>query len=208
MFFKEKILMKEKITELTLTFSTPIWTSIIPKHRKINEKMFTYIKSLQKKDRFGINRSNLLGWHSKNFDLELEQLRFFVNSISPQLNSVLADMGWDIKNQEVKITGMWAIINNKNSSNAMHIHSNNYISAAYYVKAPKNCGDIVFYDPRFAATYRYPKISKTNKLNSNIVSFQPKEGMLVLFPSYLQHSVNVNKTDEERIVISFNINLI
>ena len=208
MFFKEKILMKEKITELTLTFSTPIWTSIIPKHRKINEKMFTYIKSLQKKDRFGINRSNLLGWHSKDFDLELEQPRFFVNSISPQLNSVLTDMGWDIKKQEVKITGMWAVINKKNSSNAMHIHSNNYISAAYYVKAPKNCGDIVFYDPRFAATYRYPKISKTNKLNSNMVSFQPKEGMLVLFPSYLQHSVNVNKTDEERIVISFNINLI
>ena len=113
-----------------------------------------------------------------------------------------------IKKQEVKITGMWAVINKKNSSNAMHIHSNNYISAAYYVKAPKNCGDIVFYDPRFAATYRYPKISKTNKLNSNIVSFQPKEGMLVLFPSYLQHSVNANKTDEERIVISFNINLI
>ena len=163
---------------------------------------------MQKKDRSGINRSNLLGWHSKDFDLELEQPRFFVNSISPQLNSVLTDMGWDIKKQEVKITGMWAVINKKNSSNAMHIHSNNYISAAYYVKAPINCGDIVFYDPRFAATYRYPKISKTNKLNSNIVSFQPKEGMLVLFPSYLQHSVNVNKTDEERIVISFNINLI
>ena len=200
--------MKEKITELKLAFGTPIWISIIPKHWEINEKMLKYIKSLQKKDRSGINRSNLLGWHSKDFDLELEQPRFFVNSISPQLNSVLTDMGWDIKKQEVKITGMWAVINKKNSSNAMHIHSNNYISAAYYVKAPINCGDIVFYDPKFAATYRYPKISKTNKLNSNMVSFQPKEGMLVLFPSYLQHSVNVNKTDEERIVISFNINLI
>ncbi len=208
MFLKKNILMQEKITDLNLTFATPIWTSIISKHREINEKMFKYIKSLQKIDRSGINRSNLLGWHSKDFDLELEQPRFFVNSISPQLNSVLADMGWDIKNQEIKITGMWAVINKKNSSNAMHIHSNNYISAAYYVKAPVNCGDIVFYDPRFAATYRYPKISKTNKLNSNMVSFQPKEGMLVLFPSYLQHSVNVNKTDKERIVISFNINLI
>ena len=196
------------MTELNLTFATPVWTSIIPKHKEINEKMFKYIKSLQKKDRSGINRSNLLGWHSKDFDPELEQPRFFINSISPQLNSVLTDMGWNIKNQEVKITGMWAIINKKNASNSMHIHSNNYISAAYYVKAPKNCGDIVFYDPRFATTYRYPKISKTNKLNSNIVSFQPKEGMLVLFPSYLQHSVNVNKTDKERIVISFNINLI
>ena len=200
--------MVEKITNLNLAFATPIWTSIFPRHKGVNEKMFTYIKSLQKKDRAGINKSNFLGWHSKNFDLELEQPRFFVNSISPQLNSVLTDMGWDIKKQEVKITGMWAIINKKNASNSMHIHSNNYISAAYYVRAPKNCGDIVFYDPRFAATYRYPKISKTNKLNSNIVSFQPKEGMLVLFPSYLQHSVNANKTDEERIVISFNINLI
>ena len=200
--------MVEKITDLNPTFVTPVWTSIIPRHKGVNEKMFIYIKSLQKKDRAGINRSNFLGWHSKNFDLELEQPRFFVNSISPQLNSVLTDMGWNIKNQEIKITGMWAIINKKNASNSMHIHSNNYISAAYYVKAPINCGDIVFYDPRFAATYRYPKISKTNKLNSNIVSFQPKEGMLVLFPSYLQHSVNANKTDEERIVISFNINLI
>ena len=208
MFFYKNIQMVEKITDLNPTFVTPIWTSIIPRHKEVNEKMFIYIKSLQKKDRSGINRSNLLGWHSNNFDLELEQPRFFINSISPQLNSVLTDMGWDTKNQEVKITGMWAIINKKNSSNSMHIHSNNYISAAYYIKAPKNCGDIVFYDPRFAATYRYPKISKTNKLNSNIVSFQPKEGMLVLFPSYLQHSVNVNKTDKERIVISFNINLI
>jgi uncharacterized protein (TIGR02466 family) len=170
--------------------------------------MFKYIKSLQKKDHSGVNRSNLLGWHSNNFDLELEQPRFFANSILPQLNSVLSDMGWDTKNQEIKITGMWAVINKKNASNTMHIHSNNYISAAYYVKAPKNCGDIVFYDPRFAATYRYPKISKKNKLNSNIVSFQPKEGMLVLFPSYLQHSVNLNKSNKERIVISFNINLI
>ena len=200
--------MVEKIINLNLAFATPIWTSIIPRHKGVNEKMFIYIKSLQKKDRAGINKSNFLGWHSKNFDLELEQPRFFVNSISPQLNSVLTDMGWNIKNQEVKITGMWAIINKKNASNSMHIHSNNYISSAYYVKAPKNCGDIVFYDPRFAATYRYPKISTTNKLNSNIVSFQPKEGMLVLFPSYLQHSVNLNKSNKERVVISFNINLI
>ena len=199
--------MVEKITNLNLAFATPIWTSIISRHKGVNEKMFTYIKSLQKKDRTGINRSNFLGWHSQNFDLELEQPRFFVNSIAPQLNSVLTDMGWDIKKQEVKITGMWAIINKKNASNSMHIHSNNYISSAYYVKAPKNCGDIVFYDPRFAATYRYPKIAKTNKLNSNIVSFEPKEGMLVLFPSYLQHSVNLNKSNKERVVISFNINL-
>ena len=68
--------------------------------------------------------------------------------------------------------------------------------------------NIIFHDPIAERVIRTPKINNQNKLNSNMVSFQPKEGMLVLFPSYLQHSVNVNKTDEERIVISFNINLI
>ena len=79
--FQKKILMKEEITELNLTFATPVWTSIIPKHREVNEKMFIYIKSLQKKDRSGINRSNLLGWHSNNFNLKSEPPRFFVSSI-------------------------------------------------------------------------------------------------------------------------------
>ena len=103
---------------------------------------------------------------------------------------------------------MWAIINKKNASNERHIHSNNYISAAYYVKAPQKCGYINFYDPRSVTSFRYPKVLKANKLNSTMFSVQPKEGLLVLFPSYLYHSVEISKTDKERIVISFNINLI
>ena len=39
-------------------------------------------------------------------------------------------------------------------------------------------------------------------------SITPVEGGLVLFPSYLDHSVNENYSNEERIVISFNINLV
>ena len=114
-------------------------------------------------------------------------------------------MGWDIKKQEVKITGMWAVINKKNSSNAMHIHSNNYISAAYYVKAPIDCGDIVFYDPRPAPIYSHPIANKSNLLNAQVNAITPEEGSLIMFPSYLDHSVNQNLSNKERIVISFNI---
>ena len=117
-------------------------------------------------------------------------------------------MGWDLIKNKTKITAMWSIINPKNASNMRHIHPNNFISAAYYVKASEKSGDIVFYDPRSANTIRSPIISKTNKLNSNIFSVQPKEGLLVLFPSYIHHSVNRNNSEEERIVLSFNINLI
>ena len=200
--------MTENKSELHHIFSTPVWTSIIPNHEEVNKKMLQYIKSLQSQNSQGTQKSNLLGWHSQDFDLEKSEPRYFINSISSSLNKVFNDMGWDLINQKSKITSMWSIINRKNSSNARHIHSNNYISSAYYVKAPQDCGDIVFHDPRSVATFRYPKISKQNKLNSNVFTIQPKEGLLVLFPSYLYHSVDLNRTDEERIVISFNINFI
>ena len=200
--------MIENKSELHHIFSTPVWTSVIPNHKEVNEKMLSYIKTLQSQRPEGTQKSNLLGWHSEDFDLEKNEPRYFINSISDSLNKVFNDMGWDLKNQKSKITSMWSIINKKNSSNARHIHANNYISSAYYVKAPQNCGDIVFHDPRSVTTFRYPKISKQNKLNSNVFTIQPKEGLLVLFPSYLYHSVDLNRTDEERIVISFNINFI
>ena len=34
------------------------------------------------------------------------------------LNESLIDMGWDLKKNELKITGMWSIINPTNASNA------------------------------------------------------------------------------------------
>ena len=200
--------MTKRSSELNFAFSTPIWVSLIPNYEELNKKLYEYIQKLQVKNPDGITKSNLLGWHSEDFDLDSDVPKYFINSISSSLNEAFQDMGWDVNNQEVKITSMWSIINKKNASNSRHIHSNNYISAAYYVKAPEDCGDIIFHDPRSVTTFRYPKISKQNKLNSNIFTIQPKEGLLALFPSYLYHSVDLNRSDEERIVISFNINLI
>ena len=69
-------------------------------------------------------------------------------------------------------------------------------------------GNIIFHDPRSEAVYRHPRMAKQNELNTNVYAVEPKEGLLVLFPSYLHHSVNLNQSEDERIVISFNINLI
>ena len=195
-------------SNLNLAFSTPIWASLLPDYRGLNEIMFKYIKNLQSKNPDGVSKSNQMGWHSENFDIQSEEPKLFIKAISPNLKGVLVDMGWDLSKNEIKITSMWSIVNYKNASNSRHIHSNNYISAAYYVRAPKDCGNIVFHDPRSESVYMHPKISETNKLNSNIFSIEPQEGLLVLFPSFLHHSVNINNSDEERIVISFNINLI
>ena len=193
--------------DLILVFPTPIWSSIINESEDINNIMYDYIKKLNKIDPDGLKKSNFLGWHSKDFNLEDNEPRKFLQAIKSNLNQSILDMGWDTNKNEIKITSMWSIINSNKASNHRHIHANNYISAAYYVKAPKDCGDIMFYDPRDSKVIRKPIMAKPNQLNSEVINITPKEGLLVLFPSYLHHSVNINQSQKERIVISFNIDL-
>ena len=169
--------------------------------------MFDYISSLQKKDPLGIIKSNFKGWHSKNFDLKNDPPRKFIENIKNNINLAIDDMGWDLTDQSVNIKSIWAIINEKNAWNQKHHHSNSDLSAAYYVSAHENCGDIVFYDPRPAPVHNHPISRTPNKLNATVNSIKPEPGMLVLFPSYLEHSVNPNLSDKKRIVISFNISL-
>ena len=190
-----------------LIFPTPIWTMQLDNYENVNELMFNYIKSQQKSDEIGINKSNVKGWHSKDFDLNDKDPQTFIAFILPAIEQVMTDMNWDKIKQTAKINNMWAIINKGGSANLRHQHGNSTISGAYYVRAPINSGDIVFYDPRPAPVYSHPNVTNPNILNAQVNGVSPKEGALVLFPSYLDHSVNENKSAEERIVISFNIRI-
>ena len=190
-----------------LFFSTPIWASKIDNYEIINKEMLEYIIDLQSKDPEGVLKSNFKGWHSKDFDIKHEQPKNFIEGIKKNINLALNDMGWDLSSQTVKIKSVWAIINEKDAWNQKHHHSNSDLSAAYYVSAHDNCGDIVFYDPRPAPVHNHPISKSPNKLNATVNSIKPEPGMLVLFPSYLEHSVNPNKSNKKRIVISFNLSL-
>ena len=190
-----------------LLFPTPVWTIQLENYKTINEKMFEYIKDAQIKDQKGISKSNIKGWHSNDFDLKDESLKKFISFISPSIKQVMIDMNWEVEKQTVKIDNMWAIINTGGSANARHQHGNSTISGAYYVRAPKNSGDIVFYDPRPAPVFYFPRAVSSNLLNAQVNAINPKEGALILFPSYVDHSVNENLSNEERIVISFNVTI-
>ena len=54
---------------------------------------------------------------------------------------------------------------------------------------------------------RRPLKDKDNDLNADTIKVEPLEGNLLLFPSYLHHSVDENLSDEDRIVISFNLDV-
>ena len=190
-----------------LFFPTPVWTLQLDEYQSINEQMYKFIKITQSKDQQGISKSNIKGWHSKDFNMQENEPKNFIKFILPAIEQVITDMNWEKQKQSININNMWAIINTGGSANLRHQHGNSTISGAYYVRAPKNSGDIVFYDPRPAPVYTYPKAMNPNLLNAQVNGISPKEGALVLFPSYLDHSVNENLSNEERIVISFNITI-
>ena len=188
-----------------LFFPTPVWTLQLDDYQSINEQMYKFIKITQSKDQQGISKSNIKGWHSKDFNMQENEPKNFIKFILPAIEQVITDMNWEKQKQSININSMWAIINTGGSANLRHQHGNSTISGAYYVRAPKNSGDIVFYDPRPAPVFSHPNASSPNSLNAQVNGITPKEGALVLFPSYLDHSVNENLSNDERIVISFNI---
>ena len=191
-----------------LFFSTPVWINEINNSESINTELKNYIYKKKEKNPEGTKKSNVNGWHSDEFDLKNENLKNFISEISKNIESAIKDMDWDLETQIVKITSMWSIINNKDAFNEKHHHGNSALSAAYYVKAEQNAGNIVFYDPRQANVFHHPISKQVNSVNAQVQSITPKAGTLVLFPSYLEHKVNPNLSNEERIVISFNVALI
>ena len=190
-------------------FPSPIFQYKINKFTEINSELKNYIFNLKKKDEKGQKRSNVGGWHSPFFDLENDDTpKKFVKIIQKFLEKVITnEMGWEYVIDKVKIIGMWSIINKKNSFNTKHNHPNSYLSAAYYVKVPKNSGNIHFYDPKEQKNIRFPKTKKFTEISAVVSSVEPEEGDLLLFPSYLYHSVSENLSDNYRIIISFNVDI-
>ena len=179
-------------------------------YQKHNTELSKYIYNLHKLDPEGVARSNQGGWHSKPFNLkdkESAPFKFFL-SIQMYVADTFKEYGWKYIPGKVNLTEMWAIINKKNNFNLEHTHPNNYLSAAYYVKAPENCGSFKVTNPNLISKERITISDRKTDLNQNIAHIKPNEGDLLLFPAYLPHSVGMNESNEDRIVISFNIDIL
>lgn len=190
-------------------FSVPVFEFQIENYENINFELLNFIYSLKKENPDGLIRSNAGGWHSPFFKMkENETIKKFIKSFNgPLFNIVTKQMGWNCTANQIIIINMWAIINKKNTFNLRHSHPNSLLSAAYYVKANDQSGEIKFFDPKDAKTMHHPEISIYNDLSSDTVKIKPEEGKLLIFPSYIHHAVEENLSDQDRVVISFNIDI-
>ena len=185
-------------------FPTPIFSFSLPNPN--NSKYLEYAKDLMQTDK-GQNRSNVYSWHSSPEkhplnDKKLEDLSKF---ICDSAKKVIAQMGYD--KIKLALQESWFIISPKGAYNKQHTHPGGFISGSYYIGGVSS--PIVFYDPRVIKNFTEPKgMSNKTAYNVSNISMFPKEGDLIIFPSWLEHSVPENNSENERVILSFNFNLV
>ena len=143
------------------------------------------------------------GWQSREALHELEAFQGLVSLIHDAVGSILEFLrvGYD----KFEITGCWANISPPGASHKTHHHPNNFLSGVYYVQTGPGAGSINFHDPRVQTGIIRPTVTELTAANTDQVVVRVRDGALLLFPAYLDHSVDANESDRERISVSFNI---
>lgn len=196
---------------MSLLFGAPLWTFQLSDSVSLNAELIDAVAVEMKSDP-GVRVSNRGGWQSHG-KLHLKQgFRGLVDFIASRLGGVGKDYGFGQASDRLRVTSMWANVNNCGSSNIVHSHQSPagmpnplVLSGCYYVKVPDNSGALVLED--FGRPMRYLQLpfQETNVINSYTVKVPPREGSLLLFPSWIEHHVEENKSSEQRISIAFNI---
>ena len=147
-----------------------------------------------------VAKSNQGGYQSPDqFYLE-ESFAPYLNRISEHLISTIDEYTRDDRSclhlDDLKLSNMWFNFNYENCYNVQHTHPGCVLSGVLWIQIPED-QPIVFscFDEFTRATYE-------KYTNESLVA---KEGQLLLFPAHLPHRVDINRSKNTRISISFNI---
>ena len=191
-----------KIIKQDLMWPTPLWHTQIWEFMRsqtrvtFNEDFTSWILGVKEKEK-SVRKSNRGGWQSELYKPDNEMFKPLINEIK----EFCLHLPLNIKKTYVE--QLWVNVNTKGDWNAIHQHGSYHLSGTYYVKVPEDSGRIVFRDPRPGAIGNVFHVNRFDKGEFKRLSLM--EGLLAIWPSYLDHFVEPSQTDEERISISFDI---
>ena len=185
-------------------FSTPVWCIQPENHQAITEELLSYINGVLLDDRIPPeeNSSAVGGYQSQKFDFRDTPL--FSVALKETISQVSGELMIDPKCKTI-VTDCWANINSPGSYNRKHTHFNSMLSGVYYPSVPDKSGHIVFTDPRIQAYVISLPVTKKTTFTSRQIRRTPRTGEFILFPSWLEHSVDANESEEERVSVAFNV---
>ena len=190
---------------LTSLFPSPVHIFDTDGFDEFKNNLIDYAYKLREEDPKGFKISNRHGWQSKGFDLT-DMNDLLHGTILQGLSSFSS-----VKNTTEIRASAWININGPGAYNTLHSHPNTDLSGVMWIKTPKDCGSIQFINPNDHSTYNeiysYTQEFKDQFFIHHAYWFPPIEGRMIIFPSHLQHEVKENKSNEDRISVSFNVNL-
>jgi uncharacterized protein (TIGR02466 family) len=146
-------------------------------------------------------RTNRSGWNSKEMDvLERHVWAALRQAVHAACATALAEMG----RHEAFHLQSWINLHDRGGFNFLHMHEGSLLSGSFYLKVPAGSGALVFRDPRPGVLHGIIKGSVPN--GHADVHLRPSDGLLVLFPCWMEHYVEPHDSDEPRVCIAFNAN--
>ena len=147
---------------------------------------------LHSKDNDNNIRLNAGGYHSTNRLGVFPQLEEFITNHAKTYASQLG------LKSNLKIDEIWININDYKDHNKAHTHPGSCLSGVYYVHTPKNCGNISFLREgyKLQEVYWSKYIETYRKENWAEFTIPVRSGLLVIFPSFMEHRVESNMNEK------------
>lgn len=185
-------------------YSTPLWQSQYPDYKEHKKIFLDVVKKYKEENKETEPRSTIYGYQSPQTLQQVEELRPLFEYICQMGFKAVADL--DFVDCDIAITSAWLNINhNRQCMNIEHVH-NGVLSGVFYLVSPEESGKLIISNSSLNRMWKGCELTTIkNQYTAENVRFAPEEGSIVLFPSYLPHSVSTNNHDEERISISFNL---
>jgi uncharacterized protein (TIGR02466 family) len=151
----------------------------------------------------GVEKTNYKGWHSKTDMATKPEYQLLITELMIMQKEIYEHEHLD---RFARLGNMWANINPPGGMNQPHLHPNSLFSGVYYVKSNPQAGRLKIYDPRPGAQINMPtrKPGNPGKDLWRDANIQPIPGRIIMFPAWLWHSVEPNKSNDIRISVSFN----
>ena len=189
-------------SEVLSIFPTCVWKIQLRSgfHQEVNSKILELINQINP-DLANISPGQ--SWQSNQGLHKRDQLVDLVSCIQATAQTVLRFL--QAGNNAIEITACWANANASEASHAIHSHPNNFLSGIYYVQTHPGADSVNFHDPRPQTSIIRPLVTELTSQNTDQVVLKVSDGTLLMFPSFLAHSVAANESDKLRISISFNL---
>ena len=124
-------------------------------------------------------------WGTSRWDRNRKWVNTLMKDLGPHLQNTIKEMGY----VEFTLQEMWYQQYEKASGHGWHVHGQNWTNV-YFLELPEGS----------------PKTQFINPFDQTTISeFNVKEGDVLTFPSYVIHRAPINRGDERKTIISWNM---